>query len=220
VYFLGMEIEISLTRFIIAQVFGLLTLAFNFWSYQAQDQRAYLGRFATGSLFWLAMFITMGAQLPIMLVATASTVRGFLFYWALGQDSPFRRMFARRMMYTTLALSFIGAIAIIPQTRPEAIPFQIMLAITGVLFIVGQYMPGIYLVRIFAVFYAIAVLLLNTPLDTFNPIGIIIEVNNLLAVAVFFIGYARKQRFLKRLAEVMPSALRLGIPAPGQPALV
>jgi hypothetical protein len=69
------------------------------------------------------------------------------------------------------------------------------------------------------VFYAIAVLLLNTPLDTFNPIGIIIEVNNLLAVAVFFIGYARRQRFLKRLAAVMPSALRLATAAPGQPAL-
>ena len=218
-YFLGMPIEIGLTRFIVAQVFGLLCLAFNFWSYQTEDQRKYFGRFTTGSFFWFLMYLAMGAQLPVLLVALVSTTRGIMFYWALGADSPFRRMFARRTMYSTLAIAFVGAIAVIPTTRPETIPFQLLLAVTVVLFVVGQYMPGVYLVRIFAVAYAIAVLLLNTPLDTFNPMGIIIEANNILAVLVFFVGFYRRKGTARRLAAKMPACLRLGTAAPGAPAL-
>ena len=213
-----MPIEVGMARFVLAQVFGVACLTFNFWSFQKEDQRAYIGRSTIASALWLCMHLTMAAQLPIVLVAVASTIRGVLFYWSLGLDSPFGRMFARRVMYVTLALAFAGALVVIPTTRPETVPFQVLLAITGVLFIVGQYMPGIYLVRIFAVFYAIAVLLLNTPLDTFNPIGIVIEANHLLAVAVFFIGYARRRRWAARLAAIPPKALALGTPAPGQPA--
>jgi len=219
-YFLGAPIGVDLWRFIVAQVLGLITLVFNFWSYQTEDQRKYFIRFAFGSLAWLGMFIAVGAQIPVMLVATASTVRAFMFYSAVKADTPFSRMFARRTMYTTLALSFIGAISIIPFMRPETIPFQVLLAISGVLFIVGQYLPGIYLVRIFAVFYAVAVLLLNTPLDTFNPMGIIIESVNILAVAVFFVALSRRRRYYRRLAAIMPPALNLGTACPGQPALV
>jgi len=216
---LGMPVEVGLVQFVVAQVFGVACLAFNFWSYQKEDQRQYIGRSTIASALWLGMHLMMRAQLPIVLVAIASTVRGILFWWSLGLDSPFGRMFARRVMYVTLVLAFIGALAVIPTTRPETVPFQVLLAITGVLFIVGQYMPGIYLVRVFAVFYAIAVLLLNTPLDTFNPIGIVIEANHLIAIAVFFFAYARRRRWAKRLAAIPPKALALGIPVPGQPAL-
>ncbi|MCL1900338.1 MAG: hypothetical protein FWG11_07515 [Promicromonosporaceae bacterium] len=218
-YFLGAPIEVGMTRFIIAQVLGLLTLALNFWSYQTEDQRKYFVRFGFGSLTWMGMFIAIGSQIPVILVALVSTVRPFMFYAALKADTPFSRMFARRTMYTTLAISFIGAISIIPFMRPETIPLQIALAVTGVLFIVGQYLPGVYLVRVFAVFYAWAVLLLNTPLDTFNPMGIIIESFNIIAVVWFFVRRARKLRYLRRLAAIRPPALNLGIRAPGAPAI-
>ncbi|WP_165350418.1 YgjV family protein [Xylanimonas protaetiae] len=218
--FLGMPLEVGMDRFVLAQVFGLLTLLFNFWSYQKEDQRQYFGLFTIGSVFWLAMYIAIGAQLPVMLVAIFSTLRGIVFYWALGQDTPFARMLARRTLYTTMAIAFTASVAVIPSMRPETIPLQVFLAISVLFFVVGQYMPGVYLVRIFAVVYALAVLLLNTPLDTFNPMGIIIELNNMAAVAVFFFFFARRRRESRRLAAIPPKALSLGTPAPGAPALV
>ncbi|QAY62534.1 hypothetical protein ET495_03885 [Xylanimonas allomyrinae] len=209
---LGMPIDVGLERFVLAQAFGLLTLVFNFWSYQMEDQRKYFLRFTIGSAFWLAMFLTMGAQVPVILVAVFSTLRGIVFWWALGVDSPWRRMLARRVMYTTLAIAFVSAAVAIPGARPETRPLQVLLLLAVVLFVVGQYLPGVYLVRVFATVYAVAVLLLNTPLDTFNPVGIVIELNNLVAIAVFFVLLSRRRRERARLAAVPPKALALGTP--------
>jgi hypothetical protein len=210
--FLGMPIEVGMDRFVLAQVFGLLTLAFNFWAYQMEDQRKYFLRFTIGSVFWLAMFATIGAQVPVLLVASVSTLRGIVFWWALGEDSPWRRMIARRTLYATLILAVVAAIPAIPAAREGTRLLQFVLLIGVLLFVIGQYMPGVYLVRFGAVFYAISLILVNSPLDTFNPIGIIIELNNILAVAVFFVVLARKTKERRRLAALRPAALTLGQP--------
>jgi hypothetical protein len=210
--FLGQPIDVSMTRFFIGQAFGILTLVFNFWSYQQSDQRKYFTRFTFGSLTWLAMYIAIGAQVPVMLVAIFSTLRGFVFMWALAADTPFRRMVARRTMYTTLLIAAISSVIAIPGARPETQPLQILLLISVLTFVVGQYMPGVFFVRFAAIFYAIAVILLNTPLDTFNPMGIIIELNNILAVAVFFWAFAKKARARRAVADAVPAALGLGTP--------
>jgi hypothetical protein len=89
---------------------------------------------------------------------------------------------------------------------------QLFLLFSVLLFVVGQYMPGVYFVRIAAIVYAVAVILLNTPLDTFNPMGIIIELNNILAVAVFFVGLSRKNHARRAIADAKPAALSLGTP--------
>jgi hypothetical protein len=211
-YFLGQPIEIEMSRFILGQVFGVLTLVFNFWAYQMDDQRKYFLRFAIGSAFWLAMYITMGAQVPVMLVAIFSTLRGFVFFWALSKDSPWRRMFARRAMYGTLVIAFIASVVVIPGSNPGTHWMQIFLLFAVLGFVVGQYMPGVYFVRIAAIVYAVAVILLNTPLDTFNPMGIIIELNNLLAVAVFFYALNKKNVARRAIADAKPAALSLGTP--------
>lgn len=211
--FLGMPIEIGMDRFLVAQVLGVLTLAFNFWSYQMEDQRKYFLRFTIGSAFWLAMYITVGAQIPVLLVSLVSLLRGAVFWWALGVDSPWRRMIARRTLYATIVIALIGAAVAIPAARPETRPLQVFLLIGVLLFVIGQYMPGVYLVRFGAVVYAISVLLVNTPLDTFNPVGIIIELGNILAVGVFFLAFARKNKERRRLAALRPAALALAVPA-------
>lgn len=118
-------------------------------------------------------------------------------------------------MYTTLAIAFAAAVVAIPGARPETRPLQVFLLIGVVLFVIGQYMPGVYLVRVFATVYAVAVLLVNTPLDTFNPIGVIIELNNLIAVAVFFVLLARRRKERARLAAIPPKALALGAAVTG-----
>jgi len=211
-YFLGMPIEVDMTRFVIGQIFGLGVLVFDFWSFQAEKQLSYFRRTTVSSALWLTMYLIIGAQAPILLVTGFSTLRNVVFTWAFTKDTPRARMIARRTMYNSLAIAFVASVAVIPAMRPETIPFQVLLAITVVFFVVGQYMPGIWLVRISAVFYAIAVLLLNTPLDTFNPIGIIIEVNKLIAIGVFFFVYFRKQKESRRLAAIPPAALGLGTP--------
>ena len=211
-YFLGMPVEVSMTSFIIGQAFGLLTLFFNFWAYQTPNQRTYFLRFTLGSVAWLAMYIAVGAQLPVMLVAIFSSLRGVVFYWALGVDSPWRRMIARRTLYATLLIAFVASVIVIPEMRPETQPFQVLLLLGVIAFVIGQYMPGVYMVRYTALFYALAVLLLNTPIDTFNPMGIIIEVNNMIAVAVFFLRWNSKQKERARLAALRPVALSLGTP--------
>ena len=218
-YFLGAPVMVPLARFIIGQVFGILCLTFNFLSYQQENQRKYFGLFTTGSFFWLLMYIAVGAQLPVMLVAFFSSLRGIMFYWALGQDTPFARMFARRVLYGTMVIVLVASLIVIPNMRPLTIPFQIFLAISAVLFVIGQYMPGVYLVRFFAIVYATSVLLLNTPIDTFNPMGIIIEVNNMLAVVVFFIFYYRRRAESRRLQAIPPASFGLATAAPGAPAL-
>ena len=208
--FLGQPIDVSMARFILGQSFGVLTLIFNFWAYQQEDQRKYFFRFAIGSAFWLAMFLTMGAQVPVMLVAIFSTIRGFTFWWTLGKDSAWRRMIARRAVYGSMAIALVASVIAIPDARPETQPLQLFLMFSVLAFAVGQYMPGVFFVRFAALAYATAVILLNTPLDTFNPIGIIIEVNNILAVAVFFWGYAKRARAKRAIADAVPVSLSLG----------
>ena len=212
--FLGMPIEVDMTRFVIGQLFGLGVLFFDFWSFQSERQLSYFRRTTISSALWLTMYLFIGAQAPILLVTGFSTLRNVVFTWAFTKDTPRARMIARRTMYTSLAIAFVASVAVIPAMRPETIPFQILLAITVVFFVVGQYMPGIWLVRIFGLTYGLAVLLLNTPLDTFNPAGIIIEVNKMIAIGVFFFVYFRKQKESRRLAAIPPAALGLGTPVP------
>ncbi|MCL1872218.1 MAG: hypothetical protein FWF90_17655 [Promicromonosporaceae bacterium] len=211
--FLGMPIEVGMDRFLIAQVLGLAVIAFDFWSFQMAEQRKYFQRTTISSMFWLAMYVVMGAQEPILIVATFSLLRNCVFTWAFSVDSPRRRMIARRTMYTSLVVAIVAAFLRIPQSNPGTHWIQILLAVGVVAFVIGQYMPGVYLVRITAVFYALTVILTNTPLDVWNPMGILIELNKIIAIAVFFTVLARKKKERARLAALRPVALGLATPA-------
>ena len=209
-YFLGQPIVVPMTQFIIAQVIGLGVLAFDFISFQQKDQRKYFGYTAMSSLLWVTMFALVGAQIPILLVSAVSTIRNIIFWWALRKDTGKARMIARRTVYTSLAVALIAAIPAIIGTRPGTRGLQVLLLIGTLAFVVGQYMPGIWMLRISAVIYAITVGLVNSPLDTFNPVGLIIEANKILAVIIFFAIYFRKEKERARMAAIKPVALSLG----------
>ncbi|MDR2722157.1 MAG: hypothetical protein LBB54_00285 [Cellulomonadaceae bacterium] len=211
--FLGQPIEVGMHLFILAQVFGLAVLAFDFWSFQTTDQFTYFKRSTLSSFFWLLMYLFIGAQAPVLLVSGFSTLRNGIFTWAFSVDSPKRRMIARRTLYSSLVIAGVSAFIAIPAARQETQIFQVFLLIGVLAFVVGQYMPGVYPLRITAAFYAVTVLLVNTPLDTFNPVGIIIEANKILAIVVFFAIYFRKQKERNRLAGLQPAALSLGMAA-------
>jgi len=211
--FLGQPIEVPMAQFIIAQAIGLGVLAFDFISFQQKEQRKYFGYTAISSALWITMFALVGAQIPILLVSAVSTVRNVIFWWSLRIDSPKRRMIARRTMYTSLVLALISSTMAIPAARPGTRIFQVFLLFGVLAFVVGQYLPGIYPLRITSLFYAATIILVNTPLDTFNPVGIIIEVNKILAIVVFFVVLSRKNREIARLAALRPAALNLGLAA-------
>ena len=185
--FLGMEINVAMHWFVIAQILGVITIIFDFISYQIKEQRRYLLWFSIGSLFWMLMFIAAGAQLPIILAAFFSFLRGMVFWWIFAKETKRRKIAGRIFLYVALAAGMVGAIQAVAQATPETRGLQIFMLITALLFIVGQYLPSENYVRVFALFYAVAVLLLNTPLDTFNPMGIMIELAKIISIFVFYL---------------------------------
>jgi len=211
--FLGQPIEVPMMQFIVAQAIGLGVLAFDFISFQQKNQRRYFGFTAISSILWVTMFALVGAQIPILLVSAVSAIRNIIFWWSTKVDTPKSRMIARRTMYTSLVLALVSSTMAIPAARPETRIFQVFLLFGVLAFVIGQYMPGIYPLRITSMFYALTVILVNTPLDTFNPVGIIIELNKILAIVVFFVILARKNKESARLAAIQPAALSLGLAA-------
>ena len=64
------------TWFIVAQVLGLITIGFEFASYQIKDKTRYFLITGIGSFFWMTMFIAIGlatgmsTQLSLIVAAT------------------------------------------------------------------------------------------------------------------------------------------------------
>jgi len=212
-YFLGQPITVPMTQFVIAQIIGIGVLAFDFISFQQKEQIKYFKFTAFSSLLWVTMFALVGAQIPILLVSAVSTIRNVIFWWALKKDTGKSRMIARRTLYASLVLAIVSSTMAIPAARPETRIFQVFLLFGVISFVIGQYMPGIYPLRITSLVYAVTIILVNTPLDTFNPVGIIIEVNKILAIVVFFVILNRKNKESRRLAAIQPAALSLGLAA-------
>jgi len=187
-----METDIALHWFILAQIFGVITIILDFISYQIKEQRRYLLWFSIGSLFWTLMFITIGAQIPVILAAGFSFLRGMVFWWIFAKNTKGRKIAGKVFLYIALALGIVGAASAVAGATPETRWLQIFMLVTAILFIIGQYLPSKHYVRIFALFYATAVLLLNTPLDTFNPMGILIELAKIVSIAVFYVKMVHK----------------------------
>jgi len=183
---LGMEINIAMHWFVIAQILGVITIIFDFVSYQIKDQRRYLLWFSMGSFFWMLMFITIGAQIPVILAAAFSVLRGMVFWWIFAKNTRKRKIAGKVFLYMALAIGLVGAAQGVAHATPETVWLQVFMLVTALLFVVGQYLPSKHYVRVFAIFYAVAVLLLNTPLDTFNPMGILIEVAKIVSIFVFY----------------------------------
>jgi len=211
--FLGQPITVGMNQFILAQIVGLGVLIFDFWSFQQKDQRKYFCYTTFSSALWVAMYALVGAQIPVLLVSTISTLRNIIFWWALKNGQPRARMIARRTLYASLVLALISSTMAIPAARPGTRIFQVLLLFGVLSFVIGQYLPGIYPLRITSIFYAITLILVNTPLDTFNPVGIIIEVNKILAIVVFFVVLHRKNKAKAAIATRRPVALDLATPA-------
>jgi len=71
---------------------------------------------------------------------------------------------------------------------------------TALCFVIGQYLPGVHYVRITVIFYAVVVLLTQTPLNIlygdfrWNIMGILIEAAKIISVIIFYIRYGSEPK--------------------------
>jgi len=197
--------------YILAQVMGVITICFEFASYQIHDQRKYLLVTSISNIFWALMFFFIGldttiACVQVMIIAALfGTVRGLIWYWVFGENTRGRQIIGRVVLYASLAIVLpVTVLSIIKLPYTQQIIIQSIGLLGGMLFIVGQYLPSKHYLRAFVTFYAIMVLIGQTPLNLidengvghWNIMGILIEAAKIISVIVFYsrLLLARKEK--------------------------
>ncbi|MCL2847074.1 MAG: YgjV family protein [Firmicutes bacterium] len=207
------------TWFIIAQIFGVITICFEFASYQIKDKRKYLLVNGIGSAFWAVMFVFIGlstpngmaTQLSLVIVAVYSSIRALVFWWIFAKDSPTRRKAGRIFLLVMVVIAVsAGIVVIINLPTPGTQALQSIALIFALGFVIGQYLPGKHPVRISVFFYAIMLFLTQTPLnilegngiERWNIMGMLIELAKISSVIMFYALLVSKKRLVKKLAVV------------------
>jgi len=188
--------------YIIAQVLGLITICFEFTSYQIKDKRKYFLVTGIGSFFWMTMFIAIGlatgmsTQLSLIIASFYSTVRNLVFFRIFSKNTPESKEAGLIFLLFMIVIAIVaGTITVL--NAPEQVRWlHILGLLTALSFVIGQYLPGVHYVRITVVFYAIVVMLTQSPLNIlygdfrWNIMGILIEAAKIISVAVFYYRYA------------------------------
>jgi len=207
--------EIS-TWYILAQLMGVITICFEFASYQIQNQRKYLLVTSIGNVFWALMFVFLGLHvnmqsvLIMIIAALFGTFRGLIWYWIFAKNTEKRRIAGRVVLYVSLAIVLVSTSRVIYNLPlPQQQIIQTLGLLGGMLFIIGQYLPSKHYLRAFVTFYAIMVLIGQTPLNlidgdktSWNVMGILIETAKIVSVIVF---YCRMMLAKKEVAEQQQS---------------
>ncbi|MCL2228200.1 MAG: YgjV family protein [Firmicutes bacterium] len=203
--------------FIIAQIFGVIAMSFEFASYQIKDKRKYLLVNGIGGIFWTLMFVGMGlsssmaTQLSLIIVGMYTTTRALVFWWIFAKDTPARRKGGRIFLLVMLTIALSAGIFIItglPTAQVQIL--QATVLVFALAFVIGQYMPGKHPVRITVFLYAIMLFLTQTPLniiegygiERWNIMGMLIETAKMLSVIVFYFFFFQKKVLAKKLVKI------------------
>ena len=192
------------TWFLIAQILGVITIGFEFASYQIKDKSKYFLCTGIGSLFWSAMFISIGlatgidTQISLIVAATYSTIRNLVFWRIFAKNTPQSKEIGLNFLLIMIVVALVaGVLSII--NAPEQVRWLHTLGMIAALsFVVGQYLPGVHYVRVTVTLYALIVILTQTPLNIlygdfrWNIMGILIELAKIASVAVFYMRFARE----------------------------
>ncbi|MCL2571654.1 MAG: YgjV family protein [Defluviitaleaceae bacterium] len=190
------------TWYIIAQVLGLITICFEFASYQIKDKTRYFLITGIGSFFWMTMFVAIGmatgmnTQLSLIVAATYSTIRNLVFYRIFLKNTPESKEAGLIFLLVMIGVAIIAGVLSIANSPEQVRWLHTLGMIAAISFVVGQYLPGVHYVRITVVIYAVVVLLTQTPLNIlsgdfrWNIMGILIESAKIISVIVFYIRYA------------------------------
>ncbi|MCL2404324.1 MAG: YgjV family protein [Defluviitaleaceae bacterium] len=192
--------------FILAQVLGVITIAFEFTSYQIKDKSKYFLTTGIGSFFWLTMFFCMGmatgmdTQVSLMVAATYSTIRNLVFWRIFAKNTPQSKELGINFLLVMVGVALVaGTLAII--NSPEQVRWLHTLGMIAALsFVIGQYLPGVHYVRVTVTLYALVVILTQTPLNIlygdfrWNIMGIAIELAKISSVAVFYLRFSKNPK--------------------------
>ena len=194
------------TWYLIAQALGLITICFEFTSYQIKDKTRYFLITGIGSFFWMTMFVAIGfasgmsTQISLIIAATYSAIRNLVFFRIFSKNTPESKEAGLIFLLFMIAVALVaGAIAV--WNAPEQVRWLHVLGlITALSFVIGQYLPGVHYVRVTVVFYAIVVLLTQTPLNIlygdfrWNIMGILIESAKIVSVLIFYARFASEPK--------------------------
>jgi len=194
------------TWFITAQVFGLITIIFEFASYQIVEKKKYFLVTGIGSFFWAAMFVSIGlatsmnTQASLIVAGTYSTFRNLIFWRIFQKDDPKSKEFGLNFLLVMIVVALVaGTLTVI--NAPAEVRWMHILGMIGALsFVVGQYLPGVHAVRITVALYAVAVLLTQTPLNIlygdfrWNIMGIAIESAKIVSVLIFYARFSSQPK--------------------------
>jgi len=207
--------------FLLAQLMGIITICFEFASYQIKNQRKYLLVTSIGNIFWMLMFVFIGLQLefnnvlPLIFAAGLGVMRGFIFWWAFGKNTKRRKLIGRITLYASIAIAL--PFTIIAITRMEFVTQQVLNSfglVAALLFIIGQYLPSKHYLRAFTFLYAAFVFLGSTPIilrstnehgvivHEWNYIGMAIELTKIISIIIFYIILMRRHWMVKKLKEI------------------
>ena len=192
--------------FIAAQILGIITIGFEFASYQIKDKPKYFLVTGIGSFFWMAMFVAIGmatgmsTQLSLIVAATYSTVRNLVFFRIFSKDTPESKEAGLIFLLVMIVIALIAGTLAVVNAPAEVRWLHIIGMITALGFVIGQYLPGVHYVRITVTFYAVAVMLTQTPLNIlygdfrWNIMGILIEAAKIISVIVFYIRFSTQPK--------------------------
>ncbi|MCL2427469.1 MAG: YgjV family protein [Oscillospiraceae bacterium] len=188
--------------YIVAQVLGVITIGFEFMSYQIKDKAKYFLTTGIGSFFWTLMFVAIGlamgmnTQLSLIIAATYSTVRNLVFYRTFSKNTAESREMGLIFLLIMIVVAIVAAIVVLPSVPVEVRWLHILGLLAALSFVIGQYLPGVHYVRVTVVIYAVVIMLTQTPLNIlygdfrWNIMGILIESAKIISVIVFYIRFA------------------------------
>ena len=185
--------------FIVAQILGVITICFEFASYQIKDKTRYFLVTGIGSFFWMAMFIAigmatgLGTQVSLIVAATYSTIRNLVFFGIFRKNTTKSKEAGLIFLLVMIGVALVAGTLAVLAVPPEVRWLHILGMIASISFVIGQYLPGVHYVRITVTFYAAVVLLTQTPINIlygdfrWNIMGILIESAKIISVIVFYI---------------------------------
>ena len=190
--------------YIIAQILGLITICFEFASYQIKDKSKYFLATGIGSFFWMTMFVAIGlatsmdTQRTLIIAGVYSAFRNLVFWQIFSKNTPKSKEFGLNFLLVMIVIAIAATVVNIPMVPEQVRWLHILGAFASVGFVIGQYLPGVHYVRISVVIYAFIVMLSQTPINIltgdfrWNIMGIAIEMAKMLSVLIFYLRYAKE----------------------------
>ena len=190
--------------FIAAQLLGVITIIFEFASYQIKNKSKYFLTTGIGSFFWMAMFVATGlatgmdTQASLVVAATYSTIRNLVFWRIFAKNTPQSKEIGLNFLLVMIGVALVAGVLSIVNAPVEVRWLHTLGMIFALSFVIGQYLPGVHYVRITVTLYAFIVILTQSPLNIlygdfrWNPMGIAIELAKISSVVIFYIRYAKE----------------------------